>query len=46
MKDLDADRLILATSARDELRDRAWVKGLGLDPSPDQIPPLSELLRT
>jgi hypothetical protein len=46
MKDLDADRLILATGARDELRDREWVKGLGLDPRPDQIPSLSELLRT
>jgi hypothetical protein len=44
LRELGVDDLILANSARDEVRDRAWVKGLGLDPRPDEIPSLSEVL--
>jgi hypothetical protein len=45
LKSVGADELLLAASARDEARARAWVKALGMDPSPEDIPPLAHLMR-
>jgi hypothetical protein len=45
LKSLGADELLLAVSGRDEARARAWVKALGMDPSPDDIPALADLMR-
>jgi len=46
LKSVGADELLLAVSGRDEARARAWVKALGMDPSPGEIPPLAELMRS
>jgi hypothetical protein len=46
LKSVGADELLLAVSARDEARARAWVKALGMDPSPGDIPALADLMKS
>ena len=45
LKQIGAMQPILDATARDEARDRAWVKALGMDPKPEEIPPLADVLK-
>jgi len=46
LKSIGVDELLLDVSRRDEARARAWVKALGMDPNPGDIPALADLMKS